>query len=273
MILTVELNFVGDVVALLFSIGIGFLPGIMAYVLLMRAANTEWERLNYSNVLMFVSLINIIFLCSIFFIPNVIVTNPTLEDQALATGLILGLSILDFIVPVFIFGLPIILVGIKNRVKYDADYLILAGILFLFSKFLSFMAKGVVRIQTLFYSIPDMYYGITMMVSSIVAFFAYLSLIQFGFKMKNRHLSISGMLLICSSIGFIPYRLDIVSDVFIWILLTIYIVAIHQIIINEFGDRLTDLELTLSETKKKVAELTKGPSGAKKPPKKAPAKK
>ena len=88
-------------------------------------------------------------------------------------------------------------------------------------------------------------------------------MIQFGFKMQNRHLSIAGMLLICSSIGFIPYGLDLVTDVFIWVLLSIYILLLHQVIINKFGDRLTNLELTLSETQKRVAELTKKPPSEK----------
>ena len=158
MILTVDLIWVRieDITPLIFSIGIGFLPGIMAYLLLMRAANIEWERLNASNVLMFMSLINIIFLCGTFFIPKVEVTDPTLEDQALATGVILGLSILNLVIPILIFGLPIILVGLKNRDRYDGDYLIGAGCLFIFSKFLTFLATGVNKIQTIFYSLPDM---------------------------------------------------------------------------------------------------------------------
>jgi len=256
MLLTVELDFVGDISGLLFSIGIGFIPGLMAYILLMRSANMEWERLEASNLLMFVSLINMIYLFSIFFIPDVSVTNPTQQDQDIAIGIILSLSLIDFLIPVFIFGIPILYVGIKNKTNYEGNYLILAGSLYIFSKFLGFIAYGLNKIQTLFYSLPLMYLAISSIGAAITTFIAYFCIIQFGLKMNNRLLSISGILLVCNAIGSIPYRLDIVSDVTIWIFLTIYLFALHQLIITKFGDKLTDLEKTISDMK--VAEVNKG---------------
>ncbi len=266
------IEYVWDAIPLIYAIGIGLLPRIMAYILLMKAANIEWERLNYANVLMYIGLFNMIFQCVIFFIPEISGTDITQDEQGIIIGYILGVSLVSTIVPILIFGLPLILIGIKNRVKYDADYLIVAGFLYILYKGLAFVAFAIIKVQTLFYNLPIIYLAAMILGSIIVALFAFLSIIQFGIKMENRPFLISGMLLICGAIGAIPYGFDLVTDIFIWILLIIYITALHQVIIKKYGDQLTDLELTLAETKRKITELTKESSEPKSPPKRTPAK-
>jgi uncharacterized membrane protein len=271
--MTVELIFAPDIVAFLFSLGIGLLPSILAYTLILKAANIEWERFEYAKLFMFIGLINIIYQFAIFFIPNITGTNPTEAEIEGMKGYVLGISLIQLIVPILLFGIPIILIGIKNNRKYEAESLIAAGLLFVLSKLFFFIAYGVIKIQVDFHNISKSYMGNFVIIAIIVTFLAYICLVWFGLKMKNRHITIAGILFICSTIGFIPYDPEIISLSIIWVLLIGYIMGLHIIIIREFGDRLTDMELTLSETKKKMAQLTGGTSVAKKAPKKKPAKK